>query len=266
MNRDQLRQIITLVALVGSVAAANFFGLAGENNTGEVANQFADRNYFFPAGYVFGTIWTVIYAGVIAYAIYQALPGQRENDRFRAAVPWFIVNMLLNAFWTYIFGLEQYVLSLVVIIVIVFTGIMTYRALRIGRVTDVTTVERVTWVTIGIYIAWLCVATVANVTIVWITQGWSTFGISDPIWGAIMLAVGGALGLFLSWALRDLVIYGVFVYAYIGVIVRLQRCAGRADNRGDRRHCAVGCVRIRLRPSVIAGRPFDRQSPPEQAA
>lgn len=44
--------------------------------TGEISDRFAVN--FVPAGYVF-SIWGLIYLGLIAFAIFQALPSQRDN-------------------------------------------------------------------------------------------------------------------------------------------------------------------------------------------
>jgi hypothetical protein len=56
-------------------------------NTGKISDNF--HVYFVPAGYVF-TIWGIIYISLIAYAIYQALPIQRENPRLQST-GWLVV-------------------------------------------------------------------------------------------------------------------------------------------------------------------------------
>ena len=56
---------------------ANALPLKGQN-TGEISDRF--QVYFVPAGYVFA-IWGVIYLGMLAFTIFQALSSQRENPR-----------------------------------------------------------------------------------------------------------------------------------------------------------------------------------------
>jgi len=51
------------------LALANALPLNGQT-TGEISDRF--QVYFVPAGYVFA-IWFVIYLGLIAFAVYQAL-------------------------------------------------------------------------------------------------------------------------------------------------------------------------------------------------
>ena len=80
------RSILTLIVLVIGIIVANYLGFRANTDTGDIANNtFNDTNYFFPATYVFTTIWPVIYTGLLGWAIYQALPANRDNPRFRAA-------------------------------------------------------------------------------------------------------------------------------------------------------------------------------------
>jgi len=76
MNKDQVRQIAVILSIVLMIVVnvlANALPLNGQN-TGAISDRF--DVYFTPAGYVF-SIWGLIYIGLIAYAIYQALPAQR---------------------------------------------------------------------------------------------------------------------------------------------------------------------------------------------
>src|SRR5690606_24653468 len=73
--------------------------------TSEAANGAlsADATPFAPAGPAF-SIWSVIYAGLLGYAIYQLLPAQRQRSSRHAARhaslrPWAAASALLNAAW-----------------------------------------------------------------------------------------------------------------------------------------------------------------------
>ncbi len=87
-NNNTMWSIITLIVLVLATIAANYLGFQANTDTGNIANEtFNDANYFFPATYVFTTIWPVIYAGILGWAVFQALPANRDNPRLRAAAP-----------------------------------------------------------------------------------------------------------------------------------------------------------------------------------
>ena len=66
-----------LLLTIAVNAAANAIPLNGRT-TGAISNAF--ENPIAPAGYVF-SIWSLIYAALIAFVVYQALPSQRNNPR-----------------------------------------------------------------------------------------------------------------------------------------------------------------------------------------
>ena len=73
-----LRPLLLLAALVLNGLAT---GLPlGGRTTAEISDSF--NILFVPAGYVF-SIWGLIYLALIGFAIYQALPAQRENPHLR---------------------------------------------------------------------------------------------------------------------------------------------------------------------------------------
>jgi hypothetical protein len=220
-NNNTLWSIITLVVIVLATIAANYLGFQANTDTGNIANEtFNNSNYFFPATYVFTTIWPVIYLGILGWAIFQALPANRDNPRFRAAAPWLMVNLILNGLWVWVFGMEMFVTTLPIMFVLVYTAAVAYGKLQIGQ-TKVGTWERILQIPISIYFAWLTVATVANIASALIAAGWNGFGLSAETWGVIMLLVGVGLAFFLYRTFyRDWVFLLVYIYAYVGIIVR----------------------------------------------
>ena len=76
--KNTVRQItvvlVTLITIVINILA-DALPINGLN-TGGISDAF--HVYFVPAGYVFA-IWGIIYIGLIAYAVYQALPGLRRS-------------------------------------------------------------------------------------------------------------------------------------------------------------------------------------------
>ena len=84
LERDLLRQVINLLAIVaafGTNVAANLAPIKGLN-IGEISNTIFKEVLITPASYAFA-IWGVIYLGLFSFAIYQALPPQRQNPHLR---------------------------------------------------------------------------------------------------------------------------------------------------------------------------------------
>ena len=111
MNKDTLRQILVLIAAFATIIfniLANALPLNGLN-TGELSDRF--QIFFVPAGYVF-SIWGLIYLGIIAYAIYQVLPAQKENPRLRSIGYLFILSCLANISWLFLWHYELFEFTL----------------------------------------------------------------------------------------------------------------------------------------------------------
>jgi hypothetical protein len=218
---NKTRSIITLIVLILGVIAANYLAFSTNSDTGEIANStFNDTNYFFPATYVFTTIWPVIYAGLIGLGIFFALPANRDNPRLNAAAPWLMLNIALNALWVWVFGREAFVSTVPIMLALVVVTLIVYNKLEIGR-TPVSGWERWLQIPFSIYFAWLTIATVANIAAALISVGWNGFGLSAEVWALVMLVVGAALAVFLYSRLRrDVVIPLTYVYAYVGILAR----------------------------------------------
>jgi hypothetical protein len=201
--KDLLRQITVILTILATLVInglANALPINGLN-TGQISDRF--QVYFVPAGYVFA-IWGVIYLGLIAFAIFQALPSQRENPRLRATGWWISLGGLANSAWIFLWHYEQFPLTLIAMLTLLATLIVTYLRLGIGR-TQVPAAE--TWAArlpFSIYLGWITVATVANATDVLDYVGWKGFGIAPEIWMGIVLAAVLAIAVLMNFTRRDI--------------------------------------------------------------
>ena len=214
-----LRQVAVILATVITIGVnilANALPINGQN-TGDISDLFPV--YFVPAGYVF-SIWGVIYIGLIAYSVFQALPSQRSNRTLVAIAPWYLLSAAANTVWIFCWHYNQFSLSLVVMLVLLASLIMIYRRLS----ADAQPASRAEFwavrVPFSIYLGWVCVATIANATDVLYLTGWNLLGISAPAWAAIMLIVATVLGLAFSIMRNDIGLVLVFVWAFIGIAVK----------------------------------------------
>ena len=115
--KDILRQISVIVTILATIVVnglANALPINGLN-TGQISDRF--QVYFVPAGYVF-SIWGLIYLGLIAFAIFQALPSQRENPRLRETGWWIALGGLANIAWIFLWHYEQFPLTLIAMLVL----------------------------------------------------------------------------------------------------------------------------------------------------
>jgi hypothetical protein len=217
--KDAVRQVGVVLSLLATIVVnilANALPLNGLN-TGEISDRFGV--YFVPAGYVF-SIWGVIYIGLIAFAIYQALPSQRENPRLRAVGWWVALGGLANSAWIFLWHYEQFPPTLIAMLALLATLIVAYLRLGIGRAA----VPRAeTWavrVPFSIYLGWITVATVANVTAVLDYLRWDRLGIAPEIWMGVILGAVLVISALMSYSRRDVAYALVILWALAGISIK----------------------------------------------
>ena len=217
--KDTRRQIIVVLSILLTIVVnvlANALPINGLN-TGQISDRF--QVYFVPAGYVF-SIWGLIYLGLIAYAIYQALPAQRTNARLRATGWWIALGGIANSVWIFLWHYEQFRLTLIAMLVLLVSLIVTYQRLGIGR-TAVTAAE--TWavrVPFSIYLGWITVATVANATSLLDYLQWDGWGITPEIWMAVVLLAVLAIAMLMNFTRRDVTYALVILWALAGIAIK----------------------------------------------
>jgi hypothetical protein len=219
MKKDIWRQIANILSVVLALTVnilASTLPLNGQN-TGEISDRF--QVFFVPAGYVFA-IWGVIYIGWIAFAVYQALPAQKESPRLRKLGYLFALSGLLNAAWLFCWHYNQFGLSVLVMLGLLGLLIASYLRLDVGR-TPVGTAEK--WcvdVPFSIYLGWISVAAIANVTDWLYFVNWNGFGIAPEIWAVIMLLVASLVGVMMALTRRDSAYLFVFAWSFVGIAVK----------------------------------------------
>jgi hypothetical protein len=213
---DTVRQVVNVLVLVGTLAVnylANALPFNGQT-TAQVSDKFPV--FFVPAGYVFA-IWGVIYLGLLAFTIYQALPSQRANPMLRRVGYLFAAASVVNAVWLFMWHYEQFALTLVFMLALLALLVTIYLRLDIGRA-RVSTLERwLVHIPFSIYLGWITVATIANVTDALYLTGWDGWGISGEVWAVIMLVAATVIASIVAFTRRDLAYAAVLVWAFVGI-------------------------------------------------
>ena len=214
--KDMLRQIAVVVTIIATIVVnglANALPINGQN-TGEISDRF--QVYFVPAGYVF-SIWGLIYLGLIAFAIFQALPSQRENPRLQATGWWVALGGMANIAWIFLWHYEQFPLTVIVMLVLLATLLVTYLRLGIGRSTVPAAETWAARLPFSIYLGWITVATVANITSLLDFLNWNGFGIAPETWMVIVLAAVLVIGVLMNFTRRDVAFAAVLLWALAGI-------------------------------------------------
>ncbi|MDJ0339141.1 tryptophan-rich sensory protein [Cryobacterium sp. PH31-O1] len=196
---DRLRQIVVIssatFAVIGSFVGS---GAAGgtpitEASGGALA---ADATLIAPGGPAFA-IWTPIYLGLVGYAVWQALPAQKADARQRRLGYPIALSLVLNAFWILSVQFDLLALSVPVIVALLVVLVGFFRLVLRSPPRNLVETILVDG-TMGLYLGWVSVATAANIAAVLVTAGFTGFGLDRDIWGALVIALAGLVGIGLA--------------------------------------------------------------------
>jgi hypothetical protein len=219
-----LNAVALVLALVANTLAVTL-PLNGQD-TGALSDLYP--NLFVPAGLTF-SIWGVIYSWLIAFVVYGLASSRARAPEGPVATlgPWFVVNGLANAAWIFAWHWMLVPLSLAIMLVLLASLIVMYLRLGIG-VRPTGAAER--WlvrVPISIYMGWITVATIANVTALAVDLGAPSFGPVPAILTVVVLATAVAITAAMLWTRRDVAFALVVVWAFLGIY--LARSASSED-------------------------------------
>lgn len=224
------------IAVVAVNALANILPI-NNVNTGTLSDEIP--NLFVPAGLTF-SIWGLIYlmlAGQAVALLVEAFGKKPSGSWDVADNRIFFANMLANAAWIFAWQYRLVPLSLAIMLVILVTLIMLEERIYARRVgaahsgaarSDRSTKARgpgalrafFLSTPISIYLGWICVATIANVTAFLVKSGWNAFDIDPRIWTVIAIAAGTAVALLLSFLRGAVAAPLVVVWAYAGIVIK----------------------------------------------
>lgn len=189
-----------VLCIVGAMVGSGVFGgpSVPEASDGALA---ADATLIAPGGSAF-VIWTLIYLGLAAYALWQWLPAARTQDgagdRHRRAGWWVAASMLLNAAWLLTVWDDLLWLSVVVILVLAVVLGVALRHLTAGS--PVSLVDRlVSEGTFGVYLGWVSVATCANITAALVAGGTDPGGRAAEWIAVAVLVAAVAVVVAIGW-------------------------------------------------------------------
>lgn len=202
---DLARQIAVISAavfmLIAALVGTGFFGgtPVSELQDGKLS---AEYSYLAPAQQAF-SIWTAIYIGLLAYTLWQALPGQRASARQRALGWWIALSMVLNGMWLVLAQFATLLLTVVgIVALLIVLGIIVRVAVRTrtadGGVLDSLLIDGAN----GLHLGWVTLATVANTTAFLTDAAPESWGeVANPV-GIAVLVVVGLIGVAIAWFSR----------------------------------------------------------------
>lgn len=215
--------ILNLLGFLGTVVVNVLATVLPLNNikTGELSDLYP--NLFVPAGLTFA-IWGVIYVLLAIFVIYQLIPSVRRDaqkvDFVQRIGLLFFISSIANIGW--IFAWHYKIVSLSVVLMLILLGclIAIYLRLNIGQ-SEATKAEKYSvHLPFSVYLGWITIATIANVTALLVDINWNTWGLGEQFWTVTVIVVGIAIALSVLLTRKDIYYCLVVDWALLGILLK----------------------------------------------
>lgn len=201
--------LIMFVVMILMNYLANALPLGGRT-TGELSAQYP--NLFVPAGITF-SIWGVIYLLLLGFILLQFRGSYKPLIQ---AIGWaFAISSLLNAAWIVAWHYERVFISVVIMLGLLVSLIYINAILQ----KEAPVFFKLAF---GIYLGWICIATIANITALLVDVNWAGWGITDQTWTIILIGLGTLITAAALIRLNNPFLALAVIWAFIGIIIRQQ--------------------------------------------
>jgi hypothetical protein len=210
------------------------------NNKTTGALSDALPNLFVPAGLTF-SIWGIIYLLLAAFCVIQF---KSINHEVIEKINWlFAVSCLLNALWIVAWHYQKLSLSLLImagmLISLIYINLII-RELPFGIIKAA----------FGVYLGWICIAAIANVTALLVRYDWNGFGISEQAWTIIMISIGTLIVSITLLRMQNPFIGVAVIWAFLGIYIK---------RHTDYRSIAIAAIAAMVVVTVITVMAFFRE-------
>lgn len=218
-NQSTLLRTANIVAFVLVVVVnilANLLPLNGKT-TASISDSYP--TLIAPAGYVF-SIWGIIYALLLVFTVFQALPSQKDKPFLSQIGYFFLLSSLANAVWLFLWHYGQIALSILPMFLLLASLILIYFRLQIGR-SSVTMSEKLSvHVPFSVYLGWITVAPIANVAAAAVSLDLNGLGLGEVAWTVLVIIIALIITLGVIATRRDVAYSLVIIWALVGIVVK----------------------------------------------
>jgi len=201
-------------------ALANVLPINGYN-TGQISGFYP--NYFVPAGFTF-SIWGVIYLFLLCYSITHTYFYFKKNEfpiiqkYLDQITPWYWATCAFNIFWILSWHYLQIFTSVVFMIAFLLALIQIFKYSQ-SLSNDIKLIHRIFIIApFSIYIGWISVAMIANMSALLVYLQWNGWGIAPENWAVAMIAIAIVLAFCFSFIYESIAAPLVIAWALWGIM------------------------------------------------
>jgi benzodiazapine receptor len=218
LNKGVFFQAVNVVAYVVTIAVNGLAGsttLLGGVTSADVSNSYP--TLVTPAGFTFA-VWGIIYALLMVFAVYQLLPRNRSKPFLSQVGVLFGLSSVCNICWLFLWHYGYVTYSLVLMFALLASLILIYRRLDIGRAAVFLKEKICVHLPFSVYLGWISIATIANVSVAFVAAGWDGWGIEPSTWAVAIIGVALVLTLAVLATRKDVAFSLVVVWALVGIL------------------------------------------------
>jgi len=207
-----------LLSVLAAIMMSYFSQILEFNNNTIRELSLESDTLFTPIGFTFA-IWGVIYISLLlmgGYHLYKTFINDEENLNFETG-PWFIIANLANAAWVVVWLYEYEILSVVFMLIILFSLIKLILINKMEKWDAPFSTIAFFWWPICLYSGWITVATIANISAVLVKKDWGMWGLTENLWAGIMIAIAAIINIAMIYTrnMREFALVGV--WAFVGI-------------------------------------------------
>lgn len=225
MNREFKVYTLIILNLLSLILMILFNFLAvslplNSNTPKDVADKYSAL--IVPESVTF-SIWLIIYTLLALFVWNQVIYFFKKEEKKKILIEnigvFFFLSSILNVLWLFCWHYEKLLLSVFVMILLLSSLIILYGRLRIGE-KDFN--ENILFVQtpISVYLGWISIATVANIASYLKYSGNNIFNHNQILWTNATILLTLLLGIIIVLKKNDLFYVLVFLWAYIGIILK----------------------------------------------
>jgi hypothetical protein len=223
LNKKPILSIINSI-LFAAVVYVNTLAVTlpiNGKSTGELSDQYP--NLFVPAGFTF-SIWGVIYLLLFIFVVYQIWVSFNKKAVQKLSVQsqvLFGITNILNMSWILAWHYELVTLSVLIMIAFLTTLIILF--LNNEKIQNKSLLDKIAIDTpVNVYLGWISVATIANITTLFVTLGWTGSPLTESTWTIIMISIGAALAVIMLSIRTNFAYALVIIWAFYGIFSKRQ--------------------------------------------
>jgi hypothetical protein len=213
--------VTTIIVFFFNMLAS--FGFINNVTPGKLSDNLP--NLFVPAGITF-SIWGVIYLLLFLFIIYQARSVVKKDvnkSNYLHRIGWFFVlSNFTNIAWIFSWHYELVPISLFFMVLLLTSLIIIYLRLEIGKYSYTTSSKDKFFFTapFRVYLGWITVATIANVTTFLVWMGVEPYNSAAVFLTVIMILIATFITTLILYDRKDIIFGLVIIWAFLGIVIK----------------------------------------------